>query len=376
MRRRPLWVGAALGLTAAGIVLALLPSGLLRRDPHLGGYAINDAGGAFRDLVIQYHREAAELSAPVYGAFLPELSPAVRVWVVCPSLEDFRDLRRRVGDLRCVLEPVPVGHAITTWSRDRWLAVRRDDEDLLLLAAREEDGQESWPRRKGDARVAFDLAEHLKSRRVFAGRTELKFDGGDFVILPEIALVTGRMLQANLRLGIFSREEIIRRLERLLGRLVMVLDEAPDHHMGMYVMAGGKGRVLVADPSLAKGLLTPGQMERCMPCDVDSRPGLQHRLDAMARRLSQAGLSVTRMPVLPGQDGRTWMTPLNVVLETRSDGKQVVYMPVYRGAEALNSAAAGVWESLGYEVRPIDCTSAYRHFGSLRCLVSVLDRGP
>jgi hypothetical protein len=31
---------------------------------------------------------------------------------------------------------------------------------------------------------------------------------------------------------------------------------------------------------------------------------------------------------------------------------------------------------LGFEVRPVDCTSAYAHFGTLHCLVNVLRRAP
>jgi hypothetical protein len=49
-------------------------------------------------------------------------------------------------------------------------------------------------------------------------------------------------------------------------------------------------------------------------------------------------------------------------------------MPVYRGCEAMNSAAEAVWAKLGYEVRPVDCTSTYRLFGNLHCLVNVLER--
>ncbi len=55
-------------------------------------------------------------------------------------------------------------------------------------------------------------------------------------------------------------------------------------------------------------------------------------------------------------------------------GHRTVYMPVYRGAEALNDAAEAVWRRLGWDVRRVDCTDAYRHFGSLRCLVNVLSR--
>ena len=56
------------------------------------------------------------------------------------------------------------------------------------------------------------------------------------------------------------------------------------------------------------------------------------------------------------------------------DGRRIVYLPIYQGAEPLNAAAAEVWREAGYEVRPIDCTSAYRLGGSLRCLVNVLSR--
>ena len=38
-------------------------------------------------------------------------------------------------------------------------------------------------------------------------------------------------------------------------------------------------------------------------------------------------------------------------------------------------AAAAVWRSAGWQVRRVDCTASYVHFGSLRCLVNVLARG-
>ena len=44
------------------------------------------------------------------------------------------------------------------------------------------------------------------------------------------------------------------------------------------------------------------------------------------------------------------------------------------GAEALNAAATEVWRGLGYEVRPVDCTTPYVHVGALHCLVNVLRR--
>ena len=40
----------------------------------------------------------------------------------------------------------------------------------------------------------------------------------------------------------------------------------------------------------------------------------------------------------------------------------------------LNEAARAVWTKAGFEVRPIDCTSVFEHFGCLHCLVNVLRR--
>jgi agmatine/peptidylarginine deiminase len=77
------------------------------------------------------------------------------------------------------------------------------------------------------------------------------------------------------------------------------------------------------------------------------------------------------MPVAPGSDGRTYLTYLNVIIDQQGP-RRVVYMPTYRGAENLNAAARAVWEKLGYQVRPVDCTSVYRNFGSLHCLVNVM----
>jgi len=83
---------------------------------------------------------------------------------------------------------------------------------------------------------------------------------------------------------------------------------------------------------------------------------------------------VVRIPIVPGRDGRTYVTYLNAILDRRS-GRRIVYMPVFGGAEMLNRAAEQVWAGLGYEVRPVNCGACYRHFGSLRCLVNVLRRG-
>ena len=49
-------------------------------------------------------------------------------------------------------------------------------------------------------------------------------------------------------------------------------------------------------------------------------------------------------------------------------------MPSYSFAPNLNQAATAVWTDLGYEVRPVECDSCARYFGTLHCLVNVLQR--
>jgi len=368
MRRRSLILGAALGLTAAGLVLALLPSA---SPAPVGprGRALSDCAGPLGELVIQYRREAADLSAPVYASLLTQLPGETIVHVVCPGRADVQDLVRRVGPVACRLEPILVGHEMTTWSRDRWLALGDGDRTSLLFAW-SEDGEGVWPQRRGDSLIAFDVARARNG--VSAHRSRLRFDGGDFVVTETVAFVTPRMVRANVERGLGSRDRILAELSELLDRRVIALDEAPDHHMGIYLMAAGDGRVLVADPSLAADML-PEDPASTMPCGIDQSLALQAKLDAVALQVRAAGFEVVRMPVLAGLDGRTWMTPLNAILET-GEGGRAVYMPVYAGAEALNVAAEEIWRDLGFSVHRVDCTSAYRHFGSLRCLVNVLDR--
>jgi hypothetical protein len=76
---------------------------------------------------------------------------------------------------------------------------------------------------------------------------------------------------------------------------------------------------------------------------------------------------------VPSCDGKTYITFVNGIIDQRN-GRRTIYMPVYQGQSRLNSAAERVWESLGYRVVPIDVTSTFRYFGTLHCLVNVIER--
>ncbi|MHC4972102.1 MAG: agmatine deiminase family protein [Planctomycetota bacterium] len=348
-------IGLVLGLAG---VPALLPP--FRDAPPRHGPLLPDSDGALQEIVIQYVPEAEEIVTTAYREFLGALPAAVTVRVVCPDREAFDDLVRRVGAVACGLEPVLTGHPMTTWARDRWLALStREGDGALLLCPAVEAGENVWPARAGDRRIGDDLAAALP--HVDARRSGLVFDGGDFVADGETVFVSPRVARRNPGL---TTAELHRRLAKTLECEVILLRHAPNHHAGMYLMTVGRRTALVGDPSLARDLVGDDA-----PNDPDWSAATQAEFDAVAETAAGAGYRVVRIPVVPGRDGRTWLTGINVILDGRA-----VYLPVFRGVERLNRASAGVWRSLGFTVRPVDCTETYRHFGSLRCLVNVLRR--
>jgi hypothetical protein len=214
-----------------------------------------------------------------------------------------------------------------------------------------------WPARAGDRRIGEDLAAAVPGVR--ARRSALAFDGGDFAADSETVFVSPRVLRRNPGL---DEGELRDALAALLGRRVVLLRDAPDHHVAMYMAATGDRTALVGDPSLARAVF-----------DGDCDGTRQAQFDAVARAVAAAGYRVVRIPVAPGADGRTWLTPTNAILDER-DGGRTVYVPVFRHAEPLNRAAEQVWQSVGYAVRRVDCTETFPHFGSIHCLVNVLHR--
>ncbi len=348
--------GVVLGLTVAVASFPATP----QRPGH--GPLLSECDGAIRELVIQYVPEAKPTVGAAYRDFLIALPAEVTVRVVCPDRAAFDELRTIIGPVACRLEPVVTGHAMTCWARDRWLALGPAAKGpTILLSPAAEDGEEVWPARAGDRRIGEDLARAL--RGIEARRSPLAFDGGDFAADGETVFVSPRVGRRNPGL---SEEALRNRLDPLLGRKVVLLRDAPDHHVAMYMALTGNRTALVGDPSLARAILGDGA--------GDASRETQARFDAVARAVAAAGYRVVRIPVAPGADGRSWLTPTNAIMDER-DGERAVYLPVFRHAEPLNRAATRIWESLGYTVRRVDCTETFSHFGSIHCLVNVLRRG-
>jgi hypothetical protein len=358
--------GILIGFIASLVIIELTT---MRHHASAPQAMLSECDGTLSELVIQY-TAGSDPVLPVYRDFLHQLPSDVMVHAMCPDAAAFDELRAAAGGaVTCTLRPVFVGHEMTSWSRDRWIATTSNP--VTLIAPRSEAGSSAWPARAGDEKVAFDLADQ-SGRSILAQRSDLYFDGGDLLADRDNVFVTPQVLRANLQRTVQSRDELISVLQRTTGKNVILLDESPEHHAGMFMMAVGNRTMLVGDPSLARSIWPDVKAE--LPGGPDFSDATQRLFDAVATRCANAGYRVVRIPTVPAAGERkAYLTYVNVITDHR-DGRHVVYLPTYRGAELLNDAAAQVWRELGYQVRPVDCTSTYRLFGNLHCLVNVLRR--
>ncbi|TNE84561.1 MAG: hypothetical protein EP330_29170 [Deltaproteobacteria bacterium] len=328
------------------------------------------ADGAITDLAIQFHRVEQDRFLPVYEDLLSALAPGTRVHVVVADDEDESRFRAAVAtwNTDVSLEFARTDAPITSWMRDR-LAVLPTAEDTVLLApAAPMTGPEA---RVHDWLVPWTLGAHLgDAARVQQAR--YRFDGGDLIADETRVYVASPLFARNPDLPAAS---LVAMLEEDLGREVLVLDRAPNHHIGMFVTPLGEGRVAVGDPTLARDLLGDADTAGLV---VGGRPvgraptELLASLDHIADQLEDVGLDVVRLPLLPTDQQWAWLSYNNVLAETRDDGLHV-YMPVY-GVDALDAAATAIWRTEGATVHAIEVGKLFRLGGSVRCLTAPIAR--
>ena len=359
-----------------GLALAFWGMSLIRTAPRVNiiGRIAPESGGAIQSMVMQYVK-GSKFVWPVYQQFLGQMPPDVKVYFVCPNQDDFDEIKDTMWSVRCKLVPVIVRHEMTVWSRDRWLPMLSPTSDKLLslLAPRDENQQEIWPQRAGDAHVVSDLAKILQPTVTWR-RSDLYFDGGDFLADGPYVFVAPSVLARNLQKTMQSKQDIVAGIRMDLQREPVVLETAPDHHVGMFMMTAGQGRMVVADITMGQQFFDPNdQTVNALPGGADFTWDTKRRFDSVAAEATARGYRVSRIPVVPASESKTYLTYVNVILDQR-DGKRIVYMPVYERQDAMNAAATKVWESLGYEVRPVDCTTVFQRGGTLHCLVNILQR--
>lgn len=343
-------------------------------SPSAAGPMMAEFGPPLRTIVV-HHVAGSDATLGVIQAFISYLPADVRVCVVCPDDASFADFREAVAlpDERVI--PVIVNHPITPWSRDRWVALLPNERGgrTVLLHPREEAAADAWPARRGDQRVAGDLT-NVSHLHCAAQRAELRFDGGDLMADDRHVFVSRAVLERNIGSAVKDRDELTDRLHELLGQPPVLLDDGPDHHVGMYMMSIGQGVALVGDPAMGLELLGRAAPPAGLSGGVDTSGATQARFDAVARRLEGLGYRVRRVPTLAGAGSKAYVTYVNVMMDVDAAGQPIVYMPIYRGLEELNEPARNAWAAEGFDVRPIDCTDVHEHGGTLHCLVNVVKR--
>jgi hypothetical protein len=215
-----------------------------------------------------------------------------------------------------------------------------------------------------------------------ARRSALFFDGGDFLADGPNVFVTRAVLDRNLQHTVTTRANLLAALGHDLGLSPILLEDGPLHHAGMFMMAAGpdpqdaaRRVMVVADPSLGKPLYaSSAENDAAFSGGPDFSEPTQRHFDAVADLCRGLGYRVVRIPVVPAASGKMYITYVNVILDKTPAGRPVVYMSSFGRQEKLNAAAAAVWAALGYEVRPIDCTSVWQMGGTLHCLVNVVRR--
>ncbi|MBI2265707.1 MAG: hypothetical protein HYU64_11120 [Armatimonadetes bacterium] len=174
-------------------------------------------------------------------------------------------------------------------------------------------------------------------------------------------------------------------------------EQQPVFHMDMAFTPIGDDTVLVADPSMAISIVGALSPERYKEANRElsetsgasgdilkklirnsSDPALQRNCDSVARDMEKQGYKVFRLPYLAsGYDHLPFITYNNCILEdfSREDGSKVkrVFLPTY-GVRELDSASEAVYESLGFDVKPVTMAGITTLKGAIRCSCNIIDK--
>lgn len=343
---------------------------------------LSDTSGQIEQVVLQYSASLASEVIPTYRSFLQQLDENAVVHVVCESSVQVDAFRLMLENWQirntARFKVVNANKEITVWARDRFVVKTAKDNLRKRIVILPTLLQAECADRINDKEVPGIIAKS-NGEEIETRQSSLFFEGGNLVTSDK-HLFTGHLTLADPRLG--SHDEAIRRLEQEFGKKAVVIGSEktpePDYHIDMYLTPIDDKTVLLGDPALSKKILAEryGGEEGARRDEQEepARPDDQKLLESYAqakRQLEEKGFKVERVPIVHDEKGYT-ITYNNVLMEVKN-GKRIVYMPSY-GVKELDSAAAKKYESLGFEVKPVDVAEIYRFGGTLRCITNVLAR--
>lgn len=383
-------VGMALGLAVAAFVLRAQSRAKGPPPPEpsvkLAGTVLREDTGSIDEVLLHYVPRLEPLVDEAYRDFLGTLDPSTRVVLVVPkgSGDSPKGFLRRIdasGSLAGRARVVEVDGPISVWSKDRALVLGPGADASRSGLEIPAPPDPRWVERANDWRTPAQVASAMPER-FYVRQLPLEFDAGDFDVAGGTVLVDDNLVTKNTARGVSDVAQLRKLLEALLARPVRVLGAAdgdvPRHHMSMYMAALDGGVALVGDPRAAEAIVgssfAPGEADPDTgePLRADFSDATVARFDRAARDLKAAGWRVVRIPEVPFLD-KTYMAYTNGVYETRA-GAHVAWVPFF-GIPELDARARAVYESLGWQVRPVRACALYAYHGTIGCLVNVLARG-
>ncbi len=372
------WLVTVLSSAACGVPLAAqsfqaLPHRpsvtVARASAQLPPTPFPEGCAAIDHIVLHYDPDAMAEWLPTCRDLLRSLPPAVRVSIAVHGQAEADHLARALAleapairDRPCTLV---VGRPVTSWARDRYVAIRDGDRSAFLTPRIDRVD----PEYLGD--LAGAHASAAPSARCFP--TGYSFEGGDVACNGTHAFIGWKTVTDNLENGM--TDDIEAAFARMFGcPLVVVGRPAPPHeHLDMFMTVVDERTVLLGDPVLGLELLGREPADNVPDFDawtqVALHSGLLARYECVLNELERQGLTVRRLPIVHGEDGNV-LTWNNAVIERRADGRRA-YMPAY-GLPELDEVAARAFREVGVAVLPIDVAAIAPSGGTVRCLTNVI----
>ncbi len=353
---------------------------------------LSDTSGEIEEVVLQYSSSLGVEILPTYKSFLKQIESDTVVYVVCENADQVRTFRIMLENWGILnserFKVTNAGREITVWARDRFVVKSTKDNLRKRIVVLPNLPRSECNDRLNDKQVPVIIAE-ANGTSVEARESRLFFEGGN-IVTSDKYLFTGYSTVMDPKLP--SDDDVIRLLGDEFGRKVIVVGTLntpePNGHIDMYLTPISDKVVLLGDPTLAKNILVPEceeheaeetqlveeeSSEEDYYLEKESVPTEEvlRSYDLVKKQLERKGFKVERIPIVHDEHGCA-ITYNNVLMEARN-GKRIVYMPVY-GIEKLDAVATKKFQSLGFEVRPVDVSRIYRFGGTLRCVTNVLAR--
>jgi hypothetical protein len=334
---------------------------------------VSDADLALSAISVQYcgdfHNECIETLQDL----LTGLPQEVTVRVITETMDEFLFLQDHLPQSAAPqrLHAVITGIPITPWSKDRFGTMTADGTPVLAIPRARTVA--AGPR-GNDEKIPALLCRELKGINLTV--LPFMFEGGDLLCDDETLYLPANMVARNEPLTDAGREDLLAAIGITFGKKVVCIgthpQEIPDHHIGMVLTPLGNGRLAVADPDLGLQLCQELNITDIAGVAVETNSARYQPFRNIIQQLQDQHIEFVRVPMILTVLPRVYATYNNAIVEERN-GVRRIFMPTY-GVPELDQHAASLFERQGLQVIPVRVSNLFKHTGSLRCLVGIIQR--